>query len=108
MGVVLDPDHRRAWAITSGASQKAVNLRRGHDRRIAVCQVDGRRWSTLEGLAEVRGDEESVAEAVRRDAERDRQPRGDPARGALRGGLTPGLGNGWGGPPGPAGRSGTA
>jgi len=93
MGVVLDPDHRRAWAITSGASQKAVNLRRGHDRRIAVCQVDGRRWSTLEGLAEVRGDEESVAEAVRRYAGRYRQPRENPARVAIRIELTRVLGN---------------
>jgi PPOX class probable F420-dependent enzyme len=93
MGIVLDADHGRAWGITSGTSRKAVNLRRGHDRRVAVCQVDGRRWSTLEGIAEVRDDEASVAEAVRRYAERYRQPRQNPARVALRIDLTRVLGN---------------
>ena len=93
MGIVLDADHALAWGITSGTSQKAVNLRRGHDPRVAVCQVDGRRWSTLEGVAEVREDEESVAEAVRRYAGRYRQPRDNPRRVALRIRLTRVLGN---------------
>jgi PPOX class probable F420-dependent enzyme len=93
MGIVLDEEHGRAWGITSGGSQKAVNLRRGHDPRVAVCQVDGRRWSTLEGLAAVREDEESVAEAVRRYAERYRQPRENPARVAVVIRLTRVLGN---------------
>jgi F420H(2)-dependent biliverdin reductase len=84
MGIVLDAEHHLAWGITSGSSQKVLNLRRGPDRRIAVCQVDGRRWSTLEGVAEVRDDDGSVAEAVRRYAERYRQPRDNPARVALR------------------------
>jgi PPOX class probable F420-dependent enzyme len=92
MGVVLDPDGRRAWAITSGTSQKAANLRAG-DARVAVCQVDGRRWSTLEGVAEVLDDDSSVREAERRYAERYRQPRENPARVALRIGLTRVLGN---------------
>jgi PPOX class probable F420-dependent enzyme len=93
MGIVLDPDEGRAWGITSRTSQKAANLRRGRDRRVAVCQVDGRRWSTLEGLAEVREDEASVAEAVRRYAERYKQPRPNPARVALRIEVTRVLGN---------------
>jgi F420H(2)-dependent biliverdin reductase len=93
MGIVLDADHHLAWGITSGSSQKAVNLRRGPDRRVAVCQVDGRWWSTLEGVAEVRDDGESVAEAVRRYAERYRQPRENPGRVALRIQLTRILGN---------------
>jgi PPOX class probable F420-dependent enzyme len=84
MGVVLDAEHGLAWAITSGGSQKVANLRRGSSRRTAVCQVDGRRWSTLEGVAEVRDDEGSVAEAVRQYAERYRQPRVNPRRVALR------------------------
>jgi hypothetical protein len=45
-----------------------------------VCQVDGRRWSTLEGPAVVRDDVESVEDAVRRYAERYRQPRVNPER----------------------------
>jgi PPOX class probable F420-dependent enzyme len=92
MGVVLDPDEQRAWAITSGTSQKAANLR-GADARVAVCQVDGRRWSTIEGVAEVLDDEGSVREAMRRYAERYRQPRENPARVALRIDLSRILGN---------------
>ncbi len=92
MGVVLDPDQGRAWAITSGTSQKAANLR-GADARVAVCQVDGRRWSTVEGVAEVLDDEPSVREAERRYAERYRQPRENPARVALRISLNRILGN---------------
>ena len=84
MGIVLDPDHGLAWGITSRTSQKVANLRSGTDPRIAVCQVDGRRWSTVEGVAEVRADDTSVAEAVRRYAERYRQPRENPDRVALR------------------------
>lgn len=93
MGIVLDAEHSLAWGITSGSSQKVRNLRSGLDRRVAVCQVDGRRWSTIEGVAEVRDDEESVAEAVRRYAERYRQPRENPARVALRIEITRILGN---------------
>lgn len=93
MGVVLDPDRAVAWAITSRTSQKVANLRNGSDPRVAVCQVDGRRWSTLEGTGEVRDDPASVAEAVRRYAERYRQPRENPARVAVRISLTRLLGN---------------
>ena len=98
MGVVVDVDasgeHEAvAWAITSRTSQKVANLRRGADSRIAVCQVDGRRWSTIEGTAEVREDPESVADAVRRYAERYRQPRENPDRVALRITITKVTGN---------------
>ena len=93
MGIVLDVEHDLAWGITSGSSQKVANLRSGVDPRVAVCQVDGRRWSTIEGVAEVRSDEASVAEAVRRYAERYRQPRDNPARVALRIRITGAIGN---------------
>jgi general stress protein 26 len=93
MGVVLDPDHSLAWAITSGTSQKVANLRNGSDPRIAACQVDGRRWSTIEGTAEVRSDAADVAEAVRRYAQRYRVPRENPRRVALRIEITRVLGN---------------
>ena len=91
MGIVLDPERGLAWGITSGRSHKARNLRGGGP--IAVCQVDGRWWSTLEGRGEVLEDEDSVAEAVRRYAGRYRQPRGNPLRVALRIQLTRLLGN---------------
>ena len=94
MGVVLDPESGTAWAITSGTSQKAVNVRAGGDEgRVAVCCVDGRRWSTLEGRAEVLDDAASVAEAERRYAERYKVPRDNPRRVALRIRVTRVLGN---------------
>lgn len=91
MGVVLDAQARVAWGITSRTSQKVANLRR--NPTVAVCQVDGRRWSTLEGQAEVREDAASVAEAVRRYAERYRSPRENPDRVAIRLELTGVIGN---------------
>jgi PPOX class probable F420-dependent enzyme len=93
MGVVVDAESGTAWAITSRTSQKVANLRNGSDPRVAVCQVDGRRWSTIEGTAEVRDDAESVAEAVRRYAERYRQPRENPDRVAIRITITSAIGN---------------
>ena len=93
MGIVLDAEHRLAWGITSRASQKVANLRGGTDPRTAVNQVEGRRWSTLEGVASVRDDPSSVDEAVRRYAERYRQPKINPARVALRIEITRLLGN---------------
>lgn len=91
MGVVVDAEAGLAFAITSGRSQKVANLRR--DPRIAVCQVDRGRWSTLEGTAEVLEDPESVTDAVRRYAERYRQPRDNPARVALKITLARVIGN---------------
>jgi PPOX class probable F420-dependent enzyme len=82
MGIVVDPASGQAFGITSGRSQKVANLRR--DPRIAVCQVDRGRWSTVEGTAEVLDDPESVADAVRRYAERYRQPKENPERVAVR------------------------
>jgi F420H(2)-dependent biliverdin reductase len=91
MGIVVDPDTGLAYGITSGRSQKVANLRR--DPRIAVCQVDRGRWSTIEGTAEVLTDPGSVADAVRRYAERYRQPRENPERVALRITITRVIGN---------------
>ncbi len=78
VGVTYDPDTRTARVITSGGSAKARHVRAGG--RVAVCQVDGRRWVTLEGTAVVRDDPASVADAERRYAQRYRQPRENPAR----------------------------
>ena len=79
VGVTFDADAGLARVITSGTSAKARNVREGQTR-VAVCQVEGRRWVTLEGAAVVRDDHEAVAEAERRYAERYRQPRVNPAR----------------------------
>ena len=85
VGVTLDLDALLAGAgpplarvICRGGSVKARNAEaRG---TVAVSQVDGRRWSTLEGTAVVRRDREAVAEAERRYALRYRVPRPNPER----------------------------
>lgn len=82
VGVALDPEQRCAWVITSRTSAKVRHV--ADDGRVAASQVDGRHWSTLEGVAEVRTDEESVRRAVERYAARYRQPRPNPDRVALR------------------------
>ena len=82
VGVTYDPATRTARVITSGTSAKVRHVRDGGGR-VAVCQVDGRRWVTLEGTAQVRDDAASVAEAVERYARRYRQPRENPARVAV-------------------------
>jgi F420H(2)-dependent biliverdin reductase len=79
VGVTYDPGSRTARVITSGTSAKARHVRAGQ-RRVAICQVDGRRWATLEGTAAVRDDPASVADAEARYARRYRQPRENPAR----------------------------
>jgi PPOX class probable F420-dependent enzyme len=78
VGVTLDLDAGVARIITHGASWKVKHVRKAG--YAAVCQVDGRRWSTLEGPAVVREDPASVEEAVRRYALRYRQPRVNPER----------------------------
>ena len=95
MGVVLDPSSGSAWAITSGHSRKARNVRAAGDAGalVAVCQVDGRRWSTLEGRARVLDDAASVRQAEERYAARYKVPRVNPDRVALRIELTRILGN---------------
>ena len=79
VGITYDPATRTARVITSGTSAKARHLRDGGGR-VAVCQLDGRRWLTLEGTAVVRDDAAAVADAVARYAVRYRQPRENPAR----------------------------
>ena len=82
VGVTLDLDAAIARVITSRGSHKVRRILAAGDAGApaAVCQVDGRRWSTLEGLAVVRQEPEVVADAERRYAERYRTPRPNPGR----------------------------
>jgi PPOX class probable F420-dependent enzyme len=82
VGVTLDAEAGLARVITSGDSHKArqVLAAGSAGAAVAICQADGRRWSTLEGRAVVRADPESVADAERRYAERYRVPRVNPRR----------------------------
>lgn len=82
VGVTLDEEAGLARVITSGDSHKArqVLAAGAAGAAVAVCQVDGRRWSTLEGRGFVVRDAEAVADAERRYAERYRVPRVNPRR----------------------------
>ena len=92
VGVTYDAATRTARVITSGTSAKARHVRAGQ-QRVAVCQVDGRRWATLEGTAVVSDDPAAVADAVARYAQRYRQPRENPARVVLEISVDRVLGN---------------
>ncbi|MCC8248871.1 pyridoxamine 5'-phosphate oxidase family protein [Saccharothrix luteola] len=80
VGVTLDVDTATARVITSGDSHKARQILAAGGAPAAVCQVDGRRWSTLEGRAVVRREPEVVEDAERRYADRYRTPRPNPRR----------------------------
>ncbi|TWP51677.1 PPOX class F420-dependent oxidoreductase [Lentzea tibetensis] len=78
VGVTVDAEAGVARVITFASSRKVRHVRSGG--YASVCQVDGRRWSTLEGPAVVLEDASSVADAERRYAERYRTPRVNPQR----------------------------
>jgi F420H(2)-dependent biliverdin reductase len=86
VGVVLDHEERCAWVITSGTSHKARRIAAGPEEGtpISACQVDGRRWSTLEGRARVLTAPADVRRAEEQYAGRYRVPRVNPQRVALR------------------------
>ena len=79
VGATLDPVAGLARVISSGGSAKVRHVLRGQ-QRVAVCQVEGPRWSTVEGLAVIRDDLSSVREAERLYAARYRTPRPNPQR----------------------------
>ncbi|GAA4255431.1 PPOX class F420-dependent oxidoreductase [Dactylosporangium darangshiense] len=78
VGATYDPATGTARIITSGKSQKVRNI--GYNAQIAICQIDGRRWSTLEGHATIETDPAAVQDAEVRYAKRYKQPRANPER----------------------------
>jgi PPOX class probable F420-dependent enzyme len=82
VGVTLDVETATARVITSRGSHKVRQILAAGEQGApaAVCQVDGRRWSTLEGRAVVRQEPEVVEDAERRYADRYRTPRPNPER----------------------------
>ncbi|WP_329051095.1 TIGR03618 family F420-dependent PPOX class oxidoreductase [Amycolatopsis sp. NBC_01488] len=82
VGVTVDFDAGLARVITFSTSVKAkLILAAGTDGvPVAVCQLDGPKWSTLEGRAVLRDDPESVRDAENRYAARYRQPKPNPQR----------------------------
>ncbi|WP_282791037.1 TIGR03618 family F420-dependent PPOX class oxidoreductase [Streptomyces sp. CC224B] len=99
VGVTYDPDTGVARVLASRGSRKVRNVLAaaegpGPGARVAVCQVDGRRWATLEGLATVTTDPGRIAEGERRYAERyGRQPRVNPDRAVIEIAVDRALGN---------------
>ena len=97
VGVTYDPGAGLARVITNKGSRKVANvLAAGPEgARVAVCQVQGRRWATLEGRAVVRTEADVVADAVRRYAERyERTPGYNPDRVVIEITLDRALGRG--------------
>ncbi|UJV43951.1 pyridoxamine 5'-phosphate oxidase family protein [Streptomyces sp. AMCC400023] len=83
VGVTVDVDAGIARIITRKSSRKVANVQAAlpGKARVAVCQVDGGRWATLEGTAEVRTHPATVEDAVARYGERyGRTPAPDPER----------------------------
>jgi len=84
VGFTFDRESGIARVITSDGSVKVRNAERpagdGAPSRAAVCQVDGRRWFTLEGAAGISRDPGQVADAERRYGLRYRIPRINPSR----------------------------
>jgi PPOX class probable F420-dependent enzyme len=97
VGVTYDPEAGLARVITNTHSAKAANVRAAAGEAgapVAVCQVEKRRWATLEGLATVSQDPARVAEAVRRYTERyGRTPAPNPDRVVIEIALTRAMGN---------------
>jgi len=79
VGFTFDPPSRIARVITSDGTVKVRNAERlrpdGACSRAAVCQVDGRRWLTLEGFAAVSRDRAEITDAEQRYGARYRIPR---------------------------------
>lgn len=97
VGVTYDPEAGLARVIANRHSRKVAHVRAAGEggARVAVCQLAGRRWATLEGLAVVREDPELIADAVRRYAERyERTPRPNPDRVLIEIALTRAMGKG--------------
>ena len=91
IGFTYDPQTRLARVITSDGNQKVRNAERGG--YAALTQIDGARWLTLEGPAQVRREPDQVADAEARYATRYRVPRENPKRVVIEVSVTRVLGS---------------
>lgn len=78
--------HGTARVVSRRGSKKVRNIAAAPDgMRVALCQVHGGRWSTLEGVARIHTDAESVADAEERYEQRyGRRPSPNPERVLIR------------------------
>ncbi len=98
--VTYDPEAGVARVLANKASAKVAHVlagagagSEGPGARVAVCQVDGRRWATLEGRARVRTEPAEIAEGERRYEERyGKPPRVNPNRALIEITLTRAMG----------------
>ncbi|TDD18060.1 TIGR03618 family F420-dependent PPOX class oxidoreductase [Kribbella turkmenica] len=93
VGATLDVEAGLVRVICSGTSYKARTIREAGVASVSVTQVDGRRWSSIEGRAVVSDDPQRVEDAVRRYAKRYREPRVNPRRVVIEITVTKVLGN---------------
>ncbi|MFE9556357.1 pyridoxamine 5'-phosphate oxidase family protein [Streptomyces sp. NPDC006703] len=99
VGATYDPDAGLARIITNKGSRKVANILAAlavdpAGPRVALCQLEGRRWATLEGRAVVRTEAELIADAVERYAVRyQRTPAPNPDRVLIEIRLTRAMGN---------------
>lgn len=81
VGATYDPTTGIARIITSGSSVKARLIEEADPGAlVALSQMDGRRWTTLEGTARVIREAADVRDAEQRYAARYRTPRPNPLR----------------------------
>jgi F420H(2)-dependent biliverdin reductase len=92
VGATLDEPAGLIRVISSRGSAHVRHVAAGQDR-VAICQVDGARWITVEGRARVLSTPDAVDEAVRRYAARYRQPRVNPERVVIQVSITKVLGS---------------
>ncbi|AYG81956.1 hypothetical protein DWB77_04124 [Streptomyces hundungensis] len=99
VGATYDPEAGLARIITGRFSRKVAHVLAAVEAdprgaRVALCQLEGRRWATLEGRAFVRTEPELIADAEQRYAERyQRTPRENPDRVLIEVRLTRAMGN---------------
>lgn len=85
VGFTWDADAGVLRITTRDGSAKVRNVDAAAGAaRVAVCQVDGGRWLTFEGVATVVRDPDEVSDAMRRYAVRYRTLHHDPRRVVLR------------------------
>jgi PPOX class probable F420-dependent enzyme len=65
-----DPEAQRARVMTMATRSKVRNVLAQPGGRASICQVDGRRWITVEGTALVSDDPARVVEGIGRYAAR--------------------------------------
>ena len=92
VGFSYDPSDRTARVITSGSSQKALNI--GEGGPAVLAQVDGGRWLSLEGEARVRREPGAIVRAVEAYASRYGQPGESTTRVAIEVSVTRMMGRG--------------